>query len=350
MVADMAQRTTTQGQEQGQGFIVVLDELAFHAKPSKFNLGLRNAFFGLAEISSFLCCWLLVITMTTKALAEEAPVPNPAFYETAKEGWFWYHDPPPKTPEELDEKSTITREAGPKVFETKNPLMDKYTINDIWNLHPDEFQGLLNGIQKKAVQTPSEKNILEYLIMQDVARRKALAYANATKFVTQKYSDKFNINQVYPTTTPGISARVQEQQKEISSTILAARENHALLFFVGQGCGFCDKQAAILTYFVEKYGWQIKPIDIGQHTTLAARFNITTTPTLVLIKNGTEQAMPVSVGVVAHSELERKLYQAIRYLGGETRIDTFQTYDYQKGGALDPAAILETEDQPWTGR
>ncbi len=313
--------------------------------------GLGNGIIG-SSLCCWLCCWLLVITMTTKALAEEVPSPEKAFYETAKEGWFWYHDPPPEVPEESEShnNSTITREAGPKVFETKNPSMDKYTINDIWNLHPDEFQGLLNGVQKKAVQTPNEKNILEYLIMQDVARRKALAYANATKFVTQKYSDKFNINQVYPTTTPGISARVQEQQKEISSTILAARENHALLFFVGQGCGFCDKQAAILTYFVEKYGWQIKPIDIGRHTTLAARFNITTTPTLVLIKNGTEQSMPISVGVVALSELERKLYQAIRYLGGETNIDTFQTYDYQKGGALDPGAILETEEQPWRER
>ncbi len=308
--------------------------------------------FGNGIIGSWLCCWLLVITVTTMALAEEVPSPEPAFYETAKEGWFWYHDPPPEVPEESDShnNSTITREAGPKVFETRNPSMDKYTINDIWNLHPDEFQGLLNGVQKKAVQTPNEKNILEYLIMQDVARRKALAYANATKFVTQKYSDKFNINQVYPTTTPGISARVQEQQKEISSTILAARENHALLFFVAQRCGFCDKQAAILTYFVEKYGWQIKPIDIGRHTTLAARFNITTTPTLVLIKDGTEQSMPISVGVVALSELERKLYQAIRYLGGETNIDTFQMYDYQKGGALDPGAILETEEQPWRER
>ena len=307
--------------------------------------------FGNRIIGSWLCCWLLVITMTTKVLAEEVPSPEPAFYKTAKEGWFWYHDPPPGVAEESDShNSTITREAGPKAFEKKNPSMDKYTIKEIWNLHPDEFQGLLNGVQKKAVQTPNEKNILEYLIMQDVARRKALAYANATKFVTQKYSDKFNINQVYPTTTPGISARVQEQQKEISGTILAARENHALLFFVSQGCGFCDKQAAILTYFVEKYGWQIKPIDIGRHSTLAARFNITTTPTLVLIKNGTEQSMPIAVGVVALSEMERKLYQAIRYMGGETNIDTFQTYDYQKGGALDPGAILETEEQPWRER
>lgn len=308
--------------------------------------------FGNRIIGSWLCCLLLVITMMTKVLAEEVLSPEPVFYKTAKEGWFWYHDPPPGVAEESDshDKSTITREAGPKTFEKKNPSMDKYTIKEIWNLHPDEFQGLLNGVQKKAVQTPNEKNILEYLIMQDVARRKALAYANASKFVTQKYSDKFNINQVYPTTTPGISARVHEQQKEISGTILAARENHALLFFVSQGCGFCDKQAAILTYFVEKYGWQIKPIDIGRHSTLAARFNITTTPTLVLIKNGTEQSMPISVGVVALSEMERKLYQAIRYMGGETNIDTFQTYDYQKGGALDPGAILETEQQPWRER
>ena len=97
-----------------------------------------------------LCSWLLVVTimtmtiMVTKTMAEEVPAPKPAFYETAKEGWFWYHDPHPEIPKEANtpEKSTITREAGPKVFETKNPSMDKYTINDIWNLHPDEFQGL----------------------------------------------------------------------------------------------------------------------------------------------------------------------------------------------------------------
>jgi len=302
-----------------------------------------------AGFHCWLCCLLLVITVTTRATAGEFS--SAAFYQTAKEGWFWYQDPPPEKPQRVDLSETfITREAGPKAFETINPSMDHYSINDIWNLHPDEFQGLLNGVQKKAVQTPDEKNILEYLILQDVARRKALAYANATKFVTQKYAEKFNINAVYPTTTPGISARVQEQQKEISSVIQAAREDHALLFFVGQGCGFCDQQAAILTYFVEKYGWQIKPIDTGQHTTMAARFNITTTPTLVLIKNGSEQSMPVSVGVVAQSELERKLYQAIRYLDGETNIETFQTYDYQKGGALDPGSILETEEQPWRER
>ncbi len=307
---------------------------------------------GCNTVGRWMCCWLMVITITSIALAEEAPespTPAPAFYEKTKEGWFWYHDPPPEAPKQVDtSQAVITREAGPKAFETKNPSMENYSIEEIWNLHPDEFQGLLNGVHKKAVQTPSEKNVLEYLIMQDVASRKSLAYANASRFVAQKYSQMFTANRDFPTTAPGISAKQQAEQREISGFIQEAKDDHALLFFVSQSCSFCEKQAAILAYFVERYGWQIKPVDIGQDTTLAARFNVTTTPTLVLIKNGSEQSMPVSVGVVSMSDLEKKLYRAIRYLNGDTNIENFETYDFQKGGAFDPGAILNQGDQqPW---
>jgi len=307
---------------------------------------------GRNTVGRWMCCWLLVITMTSKALAEkspESPTPaTPAFYEITKEGWFWYHDPPPEAPKQIDtSQAVITREAGPKAFETKNPSMDNYSIEEIWNLHPDEFQGLLNGVHKKAVQTPTEKNVLEYLVMQDVAGRKAMAYANASRYVSQKYSQMFTSNLDFPTTAPGVSAKQQAEQNEISGFIQKAKDDHALLFFVSQGCSFCEKQAAILAYFVEKYGWQIKPIDIGQDTTVAARFNISTTPTLILIKNGSAQSMPVSVGVVSMSDMEKNLYRAIRYLNGETNIENFERYDFQQGGAFDPGAILEQGKQPW---
>jgi len=45
---------------------------------------------------------------------------------------------------------------------------------------------------------------MEDLTMQDIARRKALAYTNATMYVTQKYGELFNVNQVYPTAGPGM--------------------------------------------------------------------------------------------------------------------------------------------------
>jgi conjugal transfer pilus assembly protein TraF len=265
-----------------------------------------------------------------------------SFYQDTKHGWFWYEDPPPEQENiDLPIKQQSRNESHP------TPSLDSYTIDDLWNMHPDDFQELLNVLQKKAVQSPTEQNILEYLTMQDTARRKALAYTNATMYVTQKYGELFNVNHVYPTAGPGITARVSMQNDEISQTINRAGNDHALIFFVSPGCGFCEKQAGILSYFVDKYGWQIKTVDISRNVNSVARFNITITPTLLLIKKGEDNYMTVASGVIAMTELERKLYRAIRLLQGNTQEDTFLMYDFQKGSAFDPTSILNKGKQPW---
>ncbi|MBU1413940.1 conjugal transfer protein TraF [Myxococcota bacterium] len=281
----------------------------------------------------------------TLAMATDLPGSSDTgntFYQDTKHGWFWYEDPPPN----IQETNTPEEQATEPLRTI--PSLAAYSIEDLWNMHPDDFQGLLNDLQKKAVRHPKEQNILEYLTMQDIARRKALAYTNATMYVTQKYGDLFNVNQVYPTAGPGITARITMQQNEIAGTISQARPNHALLFFINPQCGFCEKQAQILAYFVDKYGWQIKTVDISRQTKAATRFNITVTPTLLLIKKGQGDYMTVATGVIALSELERKLYRTIRYLQGDTRGDTFLMYDFQKGSAFDPTSILNKGKQPWT--
>jgi conjugal transfer pilus assembly protein TraF len=281
------------------------------------------------------CCLLLLAA----AVAAEAAAPPPAasFYQESKHGWFWYEDP---VPDEED--------PGLQKEPRQTPSLARYTSQELWDLHPDDFQELLNGLHKKAVQYPTEQHLLEYLLIQDIARRKALAYANAAQYVTQKRADLFTINQVYPTSSPGVAARVQLQNEEIAETISQARGDHALLFFVAPGCGFCDKQAQILAYFVERYGWQVRPVDITGNPELALRFNITTTPALLLIRQDRDQSMPIAIGVVSLPEIERKLYQAIRFMAGTTGVDSFTTYDFQKDSALDPASILKIE-QPWQG-
>ncbi|KJR98810.1 MAG: hypothetical protein VR65_19600 [Desulfobulbaceae bacterium BRH_c16a] len=263
------------------------------------------------------------------------------FYNDTKHGWFWYENPPLEQEEQANTPLPPIKE--PRII----PSLDSYSIDELWNMYPDDFQELLNVLQKKAVQTPSEQSILEYLTMQDIARRKALAYTNATMYVTQKYGELFNVNHVYPTAGPGVTARVSMQNDEIVQTINRAGNDHALIFFVSPGCGFCEKQAGILSYFVDKYGWQIKTVDISRNINSAARFNITITPTLLLIKKGQNNYMPVASGVIAMTELERKLYRAIRLLQGNTREDTFLMYDFQKGSAFDPTSILNKGEQPW---
>ena len=293
--------------------------------------------------SGSLCCALVLVA----ALAwgdDRAAIDAPGFYDQSKHGWFWYEDPPAE-PEVEQPQDPPVATARPV---ERNVSLANYSTEELWTLYPDDFQQLLNGLQKKAVQYPTEQNILEYLSIQDIARRKALAYANATQYVTQKRADLFTLNQVYPVSTPGVAARVRLQQDEISRTIDAARSDHALLFFVAPGCGFCTQQAEILAHFVDRHGWQVRPVDITAQPDLALRFKVSVTPTLLLIRQDRQESMAIATGVVTLPEIERKLAQAIRFLRGDTGPDSFTTYEFQRGSALDPAAILNTP-APWKG-
>lgn len=262
--------------------------------------------------------------------------PPKKYYDRAKEGWFWYEDPPAKVePEEPKKEAPAPGKQARPV-----PKMENYTMEDLWNMHPDAFQDLLKDFQKKAVQYPTEQNMVDYYTMQDIARRKSAAFANVAGYVTQKYTS-FDMNSTNPTVTPGRIAKTQMQNEEIQTTIANAQGDHALLFFTQQGCSFCDKQKNILKFFNDKYGWPIKEMDIRANPDVAARFNITTTPTLLLIGRGKSDYLPVSVGVASLDAIEQKLYRGVRLLDGKITPEEYSTYDYQKGGGPDPKSVLQ---------
>jgi conjugal transfer pilus assembly protein TraF len=182
--------------------------------------------------------------------------------------------------------------------------------------------------------------MVEYYTMQDIARRKSAAFANVAGYVTQKYTS-FDMNSTAPTVTPGRIAKTQMQNEEIQTTIASAQGDHALLFFTQQGCSFCDKQKNILKFFNDKYDWPIKEMDIRANPDIAARFNITTTPTLLLIGKGKSDYIPVSVGVASLDTIEQKLYRGVRLMDGKITPQEYATFDYQMGGGGDPKATLQ---------
>lgn len=272
----------------------------------------------------FLAAVLSGLPNTTMGLEQQ-------FYNDAKQGWFWYREPAPEPEEETE--LPVTRLL---------PALNDYSTEQLWDMHPDDFQALLMEFQKKAVQKPTEQNVLEYLTMQDMARRKAAVYANVASYVLQKHAG-LDMGRDYPVTAPGVIARVKMQKEEIAATIQTAAEDHALLYFYSPDCPYCTEQQQILRFFTDHYGWQVKGIDINENLSAAARFNITTTPTLLLIGKGREEYIPVASGVVALDELERRLYRSIRLLNGQITPQGYSVYDFQKGGGLDPESILQKE-------
>ena len=249
--------------------------------------------------------------------------------EEIKKGWYWY-----EVEKELEEEKEGTEELPPVIEIPQDP----------WNMPVEEFSRLLEEVRNTAIQNPTIENVKKYIELQDIARRKAVAFANVYTLVMQMHPEFTTAGQ-YPVANPGILALTGMRRDEIEGVIQASREDFALVYFFRPDCRFCTVQNNILRYFVDKYHWELKHVNIYDEPESAVRFNVTTVPYILVVYRDTGEYMPVGVGVVALSTLERNLFRAIRYLKGEISPSQFTLYDYAVGGAGDPEVkrILEEE-------
>jgi conjugal transfer pilus assembly protein TraF len=245
------------------------------------------------------------------------------YYRDLKTGWWWYQDPPKEEPkkEEPKQENKLRRLPSMKVF----------TREQLWKMHPDDFQELLMDFQKKAVMHLTEESVAEYLEMQEIASKRSLAYANVAAYVQQK-NPQLGVPE-YSLATPGKVASTRMRNGEIEGRIRAAKDDYALLYFYSPECEFCRAQNGILRYFQEKYGWEIRAYEIN--SSLASRLNVTIAPSTVLIYRNSRDYFPVSAGVMSLAEIEQRLFRGIRALAGENSPRNFSLYEFQKGGSFD---------------
>ncbi|MBE0574409.1 MAG: conjugal transfer protein TraF [Desulfuromonadales bacterium] len=240
------------------------------------------------------------------------------YRKEAQKGWWWYEDPPPVRQEE----------------KPQHPALPAFTPEQLWTMDADQLREYAEEIKKEAVRLPSEENVRRHYVVQDVIRRKAVAFANASEVVWQKHPE-LSVAKDSPLAAPGRKAVTREKVEERERVLANSRERFALLYFRSEGCSFCQEQEGILGYFRERFGWTIKPIDVDARPDLASRFGIQTTPALFLIQRGSNEFIPVTAGVASASEIETKLYRGIRLLRGEVSPENFNLYDFQKGGGFD---------------
>ena len=237
-------------------------------------------------------------------------------------GWFWYQNPPKK------EKLNKEKRQASKGFTIKT-----YTYKQLWNMYPDKFHKILEFALKQAVQNPSPENVKQYLILQDIARRKAYAFSNVVGYVTQK-NPSLNLYKDYPENSPGIRMRVGLMEYDIDKTMKENRNDYALLFFYKPGCQYCEIEQEILEYLQDEDGWQIMPIDITKNYVAAARFNIRFVPEVILIHKGSPQWIPVATGVTALNIIKRNIYRGIMYFQGKLSPQNWSVYQFQKNGGF----------------
>ena len=252
------------------------------------------------------------------------------YYDDLKRGWYWYEKAPEKPKETKEEKEGKEE----KALARKLPSLKDYTTGELWNMHPDDFRKLLDDFHKKAVMKPTEENMYEYLVVYDIARRKALAVTNVQMAMMQKHPE-LNAGSDYPVAAPGRSAYIRETGREITDRIAGGRHDYGLVYFYADDCGYCTEQGNILKYFIDRYGWETKKINVNESPRVASRFNVENVPSLMLIYKESDNYFPVSAGVVSLNDMEERIYRGMRLLAGETTMEDYSIYDFQKGGAFD---------------
>lgn len=245
-----------------------------------------------------------------------------SFYMNKKQGWWWYKQEPEKeNPEESDRRQL--------------PEMEDYSYQQLWNMYPDDFHELLNTFMKKAVQSPDEKTVMDYLVMQDIARRKSVAFAAVMSYVNQK-NQELGTQSVYPFTAPGQSAVVSMRVRAQEQTLASGKDQFALIMFIQKGCDFCVAQKSILEFFINKYDWPVRAVDMDKNPNMVAKFNITMAPTIIMVDKHSGDSIPISVGVMSMSDLVLKLYRSVRFMRGEITPQQWFMHDFEKGKSNDP--------------
>jgi conjugal transfer pilus assembly protein TraF len=284
------------------------------------------------RINAILIILCLIISAGRPALADDNDV---NFYKEKKTGWWWYQDPKPEMKNKEEEKFNLK---PVKIM----PSIVNIPDETLWNLHPDQFQELLLELQKKAVQNPTESTMADYTRMLDMARRKSVIFANASVLYVQQHPE-YDVAAADPITTPGRVATTKQTAQDIEDKINWAAGNYGIIYFYSPECQYCEAQTPILKYFVDKYKWEIQPYDTKTDSKVAEAFNVTVTPTILIVGRKNGEYLIVSSGVISLPDMEERIYRGIRLLEGETSVENYSTYDYQTGGALDPRSIFKNK-------
>lgn len=263
--------------------------------------------------SSFLIL-LFFSAVATGAVLDNTKSDQHFYDNSQKKGFYWYDDKVRDIPIEKTEEEITT--PPPPEAEKEQDTIVNYNYEQLWALHPDIFAKELDRRMKLAIQFPTIENVYDYLEVQDVAKRKSVAFAGAMGYVSQ-LSPQFSGENNYPINVPGQKVLRNEMMSDDQEFLKSVKEDFALLVFMSEGCPYCDAQEPILDMFYASHGWNIKKLNIKEYPDIAEKYSITLTPSIIVVSRETQKAIPLTSGIVTLPELRDRLIRSVRMLNGE---------------------------------
>ncbi|OGH01690.1 MAG: hypothetical protein A2600_09895 [Candidatus Lambdaproteobacteria bacterium RIFOXYD1_FULL_56_27] len=255
-----------------------------------------------------------------------------------KVGWWNYNWTAPKKEEPQEEaKAAAPSPSAPAAQSPTAPA--RLSEKELWQMHPDQFQEHLKTVHKWAVKTLDPADVQHYREVQDIARRKASAYAAVSGYLAERDPMVLRSDLDVPVTNPGRVAVKQRNDMEVDEFLRAKSKRYGLIYFKSETCSLCKAQNGIMSYLAHDLpGLAQENVDVDLHPDLAGRFNVRSTPTLLLLEDGNPNPELIAVGVVALNVLKERLWRRIRVREGLSQPQQYYTYEAEQGGPQDPLA------------
>lgn len=183
-----------------------------------------------------------------------------------------------------------------------------------------EIKKTLDDKKAKAVIYPTEDNIKDYMAYQKTVLDRSGTFADQWRRVLWK-TPTLDYTLQRPVSKVGKESWTDKRNADVESAIRNINGRYGVFFLFSGSCPHCHRYSPILKAFQQKYGISIMAVSMDGgalpewpkfmvNNGQIARMGIdnSTVPATLLFDKKTRKVIPIGFGVLAHSELEERIY------------------------------------------
>ena len=208
-------------------------------------------------------------------------------------GWFWYQIQP--------KKRTVK----------KNVLPKKPDLKAIAALPVKAYKKLLKEYKYAMINNPTERNVQNYIEVQEIAEKKAVAVSYMWKYVMESHPSLNYTNQIGGTSKyNGLISSMITHNKEV---ILAKslRNKMGLILFYDPSDPETPQEVLQLSMVARRWGFYYRKASVTNHPNTAKRMGVIKTPEIIMVyrkKDGKIVHYPVAVGLRTQQYIKDKIF------------------------------------------
>jgi len=188
-------------------------------------------------------------------------------------GWHFYQEPIVSIEEKPEPKEELKEEPKKEEASVEKPKVQIVEIPKYipapksWEELERERSGSvewmnqeLKQLTQKAIEEPSEENMLEYALFQRAVADKSTVFSEKYAEIYQKYPQ---LKAGIPTSSVGLRAANESKDKTRRMNFDSLKDRVVFFFFFEGNCIYCHKMAKTTLAHMEQEGYAVKAISTG---------------------------------------------------------------------------------------